>query len=100
MHNSLFPDLNHLCTTPATIIQYRRGPATVPASIPNHPGHECAKPRAGWLALIRGNLVIQQEMRTMTSEVTKDLKFVVEITHPMAPNLNVIDLPGLLTVGD
>jgi hypothetical protein len=44
------------------------------------------------LALIRGNLVIQQEMRTVTSEVTKNLKFLVEITHPMAPNLNVIDL--------
>jgi hypothetical protein len=88
-----FPYLNQLCTTSATILQFRRGPVAVPQfRIIDQ------KVRSKILALVRSKFEILDEMESIGEEVTTDVKFVVEITHPMAPNLDVIDLPGLLSV--
>jgi hypothetical protein len=88
-----FPYLNELCTTSATILQFRRGPVAVPQfRIIDH------RVRSKAIALIRSKFDIFDEMESVGDEVTTDVKFVVEITHPMAPNLDVIDLPGLLSV--
>ena len=102
----IFPKNKQLCTRMPIRVHLRRGPATIP--------EVAIRRRDGDGAIVSGSeemgtletlcdIVLKKMMETITAqkrEVVDNFEIVISIQVPYCPNLEIIDLPGLVAATD